>query len=297
MIGLLLLTNTAIWGCSNSESTYDTTNKRSRNVQSLGEANAFSGFQSKVDSDSTAPHPQEKSQAADAVDKRKIIYEAKLQLVVDDFANVPATVTSLVNRHDGFIAQSDVGSMQGRSRSGSWKIRIPVEKYQDFLNASGEVGQTESLSQNAADVSEQFYDAQARVSNKKRLETRIVKLLEKSDQEIQHVIEVENALGRVREEIEIIEGRLRYLADRTSLATVELNIREQRNYVPETAASLNDRIATAWTGSVFRLQRSAENFIILIVANFFNLVFFVFTAVVIYIFYRRWLGRMRKLKR
>jgi len=230
------------------------------------------------------------AEIADATANRKIIYTARLNVVVEDFVDVPQSVRSLVKQYGGFISVSNVGSMQGRSRSGSWTIRIPVDQYQDFLSATGELGQTASLSQNADDVSEEFFDAKARVSNKKKLEARIVKLLEKSDHKIQHVIEVERELGRVREEIECIEGRIRYLTDRTSLTTVHLNIREQRNYVPETAPTFTSRISSAWTASLVRFQLTAENLAVFAVGNFLGFCVLAAIALVGFLVFRRFLG-------
>ena len=230
------------------------------------------------------------AEVADATANRKIIYTARLNVVVEDFVDVPQSVRSLVKQHGGFISVSKVGSMQGRSRSGSWTIRIPVDQYQNFLSASGELGQTASLSQNADDVSEEFFDAKARVSNKKKLEARIVKLLEKSDHKIQHVIEVERELGRVREEIECIEGRIRYLTDRTSLTTVHLDVREQRNYVPETAPTFSSRIASAWTASLVRFQLTAENLAVFIVGNFIGFCLLAAIGLVCFFVFRRFRG-------
>lgn len=230
------------------------------------------------------------SETSNATANRKIIYTARVKVVVEDFAGVPQSVQSLVNQHGGFVSMSNVGSMQGRSRSGSWTIRIPVDQYQRFLAATGDIGQTASLSQNADDVSEEFFDAQARVSNKKKLEDRIVKLLEKSDHKIQHVIEVERELGRVREEIERIEGRIRYLTDRTSLTTVNLDIREQRNYVPETAATFTSRISTAWSQSLTRFRLAAENLIVFAVGNFLGFCVFAVVVLVGFFVLRRFLS-------
>lgn len=230
------------------------------------------------------------AEIADATANRKIIYTARLNVVVEDFVDVPKSVRSLVNQHGGFISVSNVGSMQGRSRSGSWTIRIPVDQYQLFLSATGELGQTASLSQNADDVSEEFFDAKARVSNKKKLEERIVKLLEKSDHKIQHVIEVERELGRVREEIECIEGRIRYLTDRTSLTTVHLDIREQRNYVPETAPTFTSRIANAWTASLVRFQLTAENLAVFVVGKFLGFCTLAVIVLIGFFVFRRFLG-------
>ncbi len=81
-------------------------------------------------------------------------------------------------------------------------------------------------------MTEQYIDLTARLKNKRRLEERILKLLEDQTAEIKDVIEVESQLGRVREEIEVLEGRLRYLTDQIDLTTVTITVREDRSYTP-----------------------------------------------------------------
>ena len=88
-----------------------------------------------------------------------------------------------------------------------------------FLQAVSRLGVPESRHQTAQDVTEEFVDLEARISNKKRLEKRIVELLSSSSGKIKDVIEVERELARVRGEIEQSEGRLRYLTDRTEFTT------------------------------------------------------------------------------
>jgi hypothetical protein len=66
---------------------------------------------------------------------------------------------------------------------------------------------------------------------------------------------VESELGRVREEIERMEGRMRFLTDRVMLTTVTITAREQQNYVPAQAPSFTTDIKQTWTRSFRELQR------------------------------------------
>ena len=94
----------------------------------------------------------------------------------------------------------------------------------------------------------------------------------------------------MREEIECIEGRIRYLTDRTSLTTVHLNIREQRNYVPETAPTFTSRISSAWTASLVRFQLTAENLAVFVVGNFIGFCTLAAIGLVVFFVVRRFLG-------
>ena len=61
-----------------------------------------------------------------------------------------------------------------------------------------------------------------------------------------------------RGEIEQMEGRLRYLTNRTELTTVLIVAREQRDYIPPEAPTLLGRIRQAWRNSLLSLRVVGE---------------------------------------
>ncbi len=216
--------------------------------------------------------------------ERKIIYTASLGVVVEQFDGVEQQITRLVENHDGFVASANLGRMQGYQRSGNWTVRVPVDRFDDFLNAVGDIGVPESRTQNASDVTEEFVDVTARIENKKKLEARILELLDRPEDKIQHVIEVERELGRVREEIERMEGRMRFLTDQTSLTTVTISIREERDYVPEQAPTFTSRITSAWNASLINCRRFFENATVFVVGNAIGFgIFLVFAMIGLYL--------------
>ncbi len=184
-----------------------------------------------------------------AADK-KIIYEASVSLLVKNFDTTPAAIENLVKSSGGYLAMTDIARNQGTERSGRWVARIPVAGYDSFLEALSKIGVKERMHQSGQDVTEEYVDLEARISTKKKLEARILELLENRDGEIKDVIVMEQELSRVRTEIEQMEGKLRYLENRVSLTTVTIEAREQQNYTPPEAPGLGGRIAAAWNNSV-----------------------------------------------
>jgi hypothetical protein len=196
---------------------------------------------------------------------RRIIYEAEISLVVKDVSAVEAQVSALLKQFNGYVAESTVDRTQGEQLSGRWRVRIPVEHYDTFLDSVSKLGVPENRHQTAQDVTEEFVDLEAQISNKKKLEERIVKLVEDTAGEIEEVIEVERELGRVRGEIEQMEGRLRYLANRTALTTVTIIAREVQDYVPPEAPTFVNRIRQAWVDSLEALRVFGEQLVVAIV--------------------------------
>ena len=199
---------------------------------------------------------------------RKIIYEAELRLVVQDFSKTETDLPAIVRKHGGYLANVTIDRTSGQQRRGRWQARIPVDQFEVFMLAVSDLGIPESRGQKALDVTEEYVDLEARITNKQRLEERILNLLERAEGSIKDVIEVEQELGRVRGEIEQMQGRLRYLANRTQLATVDIIASEQRDYIPPESPALPARIRHAWDSSLLLLRGLGEAAAVAIVFAF-----------------------------
>jgi uncharacterized coiled-coil protein SlyX len=230
-------------------------------AESMGwDSDASKSFSSKAENEA-------RTEPSKAIANRKIIYTASMDVVVEQFDGVEAKLNSLVESHGGFIASANIGRMQGESRNGYWTVRVPVDEYTDFLNSVGNIGVPASRTQSASDVTEEYVDIEARITNKRKLEARIIELLERPEDKLQHVIEVERELARVREDIERMEGRLRYLKDQTSLTTVTVNIREERNYIPPQTPTISNRVSSAWSTSLINGRAFFENLVVAAAGN------------------------------
>ncbi len=217
---------------------------------------------------SSSAESDEQSPEIGAGIDRKIIYEAEVKLVVQDFSKTEAALPRVVKEHGGYLANISIDRTSGQQRRGRWQARIPVDEFEAFMLAVSDLGIPENRSQAAHDVTEEYVDLEARIANKQRLEERILSLLERAEGSIKDVIEVEQELGRVRGEIEQMQGRLRYLANRTQLTTVDIIAREQRDYVPPESPTLAARIRHAWESSLLLLRSFGEAVTVAIVFAF-----------------------------
>lgn len=198
--------------------------------------------------------------------RRRIVYDAELSLVVVSYGAFESEIGKIVERYDGFISKSETNRRYEDRQSGTWVARIPVANYSKFLNAVVELGFPESRTEEAQDITADFVDVEARMKNNQKLESRILEILEVREGKISDVLEIEQELARVRDEIERMQGRLRVLADQSSLATITMNVREERQYVPPTAPTLSSRINSTWRGSLGGLRDFGEVLVIVVVA-------------------------------
>ncbi len=158
---------------------------------------------------------------------RKIIYDAQIDLIVESVDPVAKKVAGLVQDARGYIAEQTVTGSPGSQRSMRWKIRVPVEQFESLVASIVLLGETERNNRTSQDVTEQYYDIEARIKNKRVEEQTLNKILQERSGKLEDVLKIEIELSRVRGEIEQLEGKIRVLENLSSLATLTLNVRER----------------------------------------------------------------------
>ena len=208
--------------------------------------------------------------AADATQsvERKIIYSSDVHLVLKktNFEEFDKEIRSLLQKHEGYHSLVTFEGNQGYGRSGKWVLRVPVRHYQAFVAAVKDLGVPELVQENSQDVTDEFVDLDARLANQKRLEERILQVLDQVSGKIGEVLEVERELSRVREAIERMEGRMRQLKDRVSMTTVRLFVREDEDYEPPQALSFGEEMGESWSGSIVAMKNFFKELTLFVIA-------------------------------
>jgi len=180
-----------------------------------------------------APAP-EPSSADDALSSRpaevpgspvlsRVIRTASIAVVIprDAFDERFGEAVDIAEEHGGFVADS-----RSRSRSGSLTVRVPAENFDDTLRALRALGTVEVESVHGKDVTADYMDLHARLRIA-RARRDVLLGLQAEASTIEQTIRVQNALDATQFEIETLQGQLRLLDDRTSLATIDFDLREQ----------------------------------------------------------------------
>jgi hypothetical protein len=126
-------------------------------------------------------------------------------------------------------AESNGGYIQDsrtRDRAGTLTIRVPAENFDETLRAIRVLGTVEVESIAGRDVTAEYVDLRARLRIGKSRREVLLRLMNKAVS-IEQTIRVQNALDETQLRIEQVQGQLRLLDDRTSLATITLSLREQ----------------------------------------------------------------------
>ena len=251
-------------GCSNAE--YYTTSEAGY------ESNSLNGIEpSSAKANPLSGNDANKALSAGASSvvpsKRKIIQTATIDLIVKkDVSEIDAEIKKLIKQHNGYISAYREDRVYGDQLRARWVLRIPSDHFDDATSSIVGLGIPQSRDTTSQDVTEEFVDIERRLANKKRLEERILKLLENNAGNIKDVIEVETQLARVREDIERMEGRIKYLADNVAMSTITVTAIEQKNYKPEQAPTFGTRIQDTFGSSIGAMIDFAQGVVIFVVA-------------------------------
>ncbi|MFI5455776.1 MAG: DUF4349 domain-containing protein [Isosphaerales bacterium] len=195
---------------------------------------------------------------------RKIIYDAQVDLVVESVDPIAKKVGTLVQEARGYIAEQNVTGSPGSQRSMRWRFRVPVEQFDSFVESVVALGELERNNRTSQDVTEQYYDIEARIKNKKLEEQTLNKILQERSGKLEDVLKIEIELSRVRGEIEQLEGKIRVLENLSSLATLTLNIREREKYAPPApaVADFPTQVARTWDGAILGLVNQGKSLVL-----------------------------------
>jgi hypothetical protein len=165
------------------------------------------------------------------VQQRMIIKTARLDCEVSDYEQAFAGVQKIVTEAGGFIVSSSTQSSGSNAKSGTIQLRIPSAQFDATLESVSKLSSrvlSKSISGN--DVTEEYFDVNARLENKRKVESRFREIL-KSAKSVKDVLEVEKSLGEVREDIDRLEGRRKFLADQTAFSTITTTLQEPKAIV------------------------------------------------------------------
>ncbi len=180
-----------------------------------------------------------------------VIRTGQTSIEVDSLERAVAQVRLLAGRVGGYVANTTMQTGRGQLRAATLEVKIPADRFDDGLGGLSALGKLESVNVNAEDVGEEFTDVTARMTNARRLETRLIDLLATRTGKLKDVLDVEHELARVREEIERYEGRLRYLRAHAVLSTLTVYVHEPVPVVGRAGSSvIGEAFKQAWRNFV-----------------------------------------------
>lgn len=215
---------------------------------------------------------------------QKLIKESYLSFETNNLNKTYNSIMSFVKVNHGFV-QNDNANKSYDRQSRNLIIRIPTENFQQTIDSiSTIVNYFDTKQISLRDVTEEFIDIEARLKAKFELEKRYLELLSKANT-VKDMLEIERELSNIREEIESRQGRLKYLNDKVSLST--LNI-EFYKITAETG------VTTSYGRKMWNALQSGFNALSVFILGLINIWPFIIIVLIAVYFIRKQLRNRKK---
>jgi len=151
---------------------------------------------------------------------------AQLSLIAKEFDQARTTLEDILKRHHSYIGQLNVNAPTGAARTLDATLRIPATDRDAAIVEIKKLGRVESELQTGEDVTSEYVDLDARLTNARNTEQRLTEVLRQRTGKLGDVLEVEKEISRVRGEIEQMEAQKKTLTNRVEFLTLEVKITE-----------------------------------------------------------------------
>lgn len=192
------------------------------------------------------------------VTERRVVKRAELTLDVRDAAEASAQIASRAEALGGYVSGSSVWRNQEGRTEARVTVRVPAGLFACLLEEIEKMGTLMSRQVSSTDVSEEYVDLEARISNLKVQETRLLEIASRAGT-VEDLLKVEKEIERVRGEIDSLTGRLNLLKNQTDYATISVYLRS----TPLAGAGISTSgVEGLWGRAVRALYRSVSVLIV-----------------------------------
>ena len=220
----------------------------------------------------TAQSTATTSAAAAALSNQKIIQNLSYQIETLKFDDSIQKIQSLSAELGGYVQDSSVSGKgvqeQGSLRSASYVLRIPQGKLDQFKNSAGNIGNVLNFTSSSENVSEKYFDTEARLKSLRTQQERLLALLKKSGS-LTDVIALEKALADVNYQIEQFTGTLRQYDSLIGFSTVSIQLNEvvKPTEVENIPVTLGDKIVRQFKDSMRSLGNFGEGLLVFLIGG------------------------------
>jgi hypothetical protein len=151
---------------------------------------------------------------------------AQLTLTTTNFDKTRPALDDILKRHQGYFGELNISAPAGLGRTLDATLRVPADQRDAAIAEIKKLGRVESESQTGEEVTAEYVDRDARLSNARNTEQRLTELLRQRTGKLSDVMAVELEIGRVRGEIERMQAEQKSLVKRVDFATLNVKITE-----------------------------------------------------------------------
>jgi len=218
----------------------------------------------------------------------KIIKNGRLSFEVTTLNTAKTQLDTLLKIHNAYYEKEQYHSYGNRNNY-SLLIRVPNEKFESLLSQiENGTGEMKSKEISARDVTEEYVDLNIRLESNLAYLKQYKVILQKA-KSIEELLEVQEKIRRIEEEIDSKKGRIKYLDNKVSYSTINLELSELISSTLSNKPSFGLRIQNAFMSGI----KSFSSFFISMV----QIWPFLFMFAILFLARKRIFSKLKLIKR
>ena len=185
---------------------------------------------------------------------KKIIKNGDMEIAVSNLLEAKKNVSEIIKNNKAYL-QSETFRNSDTSENNNLVIRVPHQNFDAIINSfSDGIGSVEAKTVKAEDVTEEYTDVSIKLENKRIYLEKYREML-KNAASTKDMLEIQENIRALEDEIDVAEGRLRFIDDRVNYSTLELLLFKEKARSSATSkigfgSRFGDSIAEGWNSFV-----------------------------------------------
>lgn len=173
-----------------------------------------------------SPQPSIAPKKLDTIAK-KVIKNGNMRIQVGDIKKAQNQVADILKKNEAYI-QNEQFQNTDLDDNLDLVIRVPHKNFDALINSFSEgVGSVLSKNISSDDVTEEYTDVSIKLANKKIYLEKYRDML-RSASTTKDMIEIQETIRELEDEIDVAEGRLRFIDDRVNYSTLNLSLYKEK---------------------------------------------------------------------
>lgn len=170
--------------------------------------------------------PQNQSLQIKTISK-KIIKNGNMRIQVGDIKKAQGQLNSILKNNSAYIQKEEFQNTD-TDENLEIVIRVPHKNFDALVNSfSNGVGAVLSKNISSDDVTEDYTDVSIKLANKKIYLEKYRDML-KTAKTTKDMLEIQENIRALEDEIDVAEGRLRFIDDRVNYSTLNINLYKEK---------------------------------------------------------------------
>ncbi|KQS92195.1 DUF4349 domain-containing protein [Chryseobacterium sp. Leaf394] len=185
---------------------------------------------------------------------KKIIKNGEMTVQVGDITKSQSKIQSIVKNNQAYIQKETFRNSDTRDEM-EFTIRVPHQQFESLINSfSDGFGTVTAKNIYSDDVTEEYVDISIKLENKKIYLEKYRDML-KSAKSTSDMLEIQENIRNLEDEIDVSEGRLKFIDDRVKYSTLNLTLFKEKVRSSTTSkvgfgSRFADSLTEGWNGFV-----------------------------------------------